>query len=49
LLLKEDGPKRIGSSLVNDIGKYIAIQFGRNDKLLPRAVKKRLSLYSLFD
>jgi len=49
LLLKEDVPKGIGSSLVKDIGKYVAIQLGRNEKLLPRAVKKKLSLYSLFD
>jgi glycosyltransferase involved in cell wall biosynthesis len=48
-LLKEDGPKGIGSSLVKDIGKYVAIQLGRNEKLLPRALKKKLSLYGLFD
>jgi rhamnosyltransferase len=38
-----------GSSLVQDVGKYVAIQLGRNEKLLPRAVKKKLSLYHLFD
>jgi rhamnosyltransferase len=49
LLLKEARPKGTGSSLVQDVGKYVAIQFGRNERLLPRAVKKRLSLYGLFD
>src|SRR6266481_1165691 len=48
-LLKEGGAKGIGSSLVKDIGKYVAIQLGRNEKLLPRAIKKKLSLYDLFD
>jgi rhamnosyltransferase len=49
LLLKEDRPGGTGSSLVQDVGKYVAIQLGRNERLLPRAIKKKLSLYSLFD
>jgi rhamnosyltransferase len=49
LLLTEKGPEGTGSSLVQDVGKYVAIQLGRNERLLPRAVKKKLSLYSLFD
>jgi len=49
LLLKEGAAKGIGSSLVKDIGKYVAIQLGRNEKLLPRAIKKKMSLYDLFD
>jgi rhamnosyltransferase len=49
LLLKEARPKGTGSSLVQDVGKYVAIQLGRNERLLPRAVKKKLSLYRLFD
>jgi rhamnosyltransferase len=49
LLLKEEGPKGTGSSLVQDVGKYVAIQLGRNERLLPRAMKKKLSLYGLFD
>ena len=38
-----------GSSMIKDIGKYVAIQLGRNEKLLPRSLKKKLSLYGLFD
>jgi rhamnosyltransferase len=49
LQLKEERLEGIGSSLVQDVGKYVAIQLGRNERLLPRAVKKKLSLYSLFD
>jgi len=49
LLLKEERPEGAGSSLVQDVGKYVAIQLGRNERLLPRAVKKKLSLYRLFD
>jgi len=49
LLLKEDRPEGTGSSLVQDVGKYAAIQLGRNERLLPRAFKKKLSLYRLFD
>jgi rhamnosyltransferase len=49
LLLKEEKPGSAGSSLVQDVGKYVAIQLGRNERLLPRAVKKKLSLYRLFD
>jgi rhamnosyltransferase len=48
-LLKEERPEGTGSSLVQDVGKYVAIQLGRNERLLPRVVKKKLSLYSLFD
>jgi rhamnosyltransferase len=47
--VKEERPEGIGSSLVKDVGKYVAIQLGRNERLLPRAVKKKLSLYGLFD
>ncbi len=49
LLLKEERPEGTASSLVQDVGKYVAIQLGRNERLLPRAVKKKLSLYRLFD
>jgi len=49
LLLEKEKPESTGSSLVQDIGKYVAIQLGRNERLLPRAVKKKLSLYNLFD
>jgi rhamnosyltransferase len=49
LLLKEERPERAASSLVQDVGKYVAIQLGRNERFLPRAVKKKLSLYRLFD
>jgi rhamnosyltransferase len=49
LLLNKERPEGTGSSLVQDVGKYVAIQLGRNERLLPRAVKKKLSLYSLFD
>jgi polysaccharide biosynthesis protein PslC len=47
-LLKE-GALGAGSSIIKDVGKYAAIQLGRKEKLLPRAVKKKLSLYRLFD
>jgi glycosyltransferase involved in cell wall biosynthesis len=49
LLLKEERPDGTGSSLVKDVGKYVAIQLGRHERLLPRALKKKLSLYNLFD
>jgi rhamnosyltransferase len=49
LLLKEDRPEGTGASLIQDVGKYVAIQLGRHERLLPRAIKKKLSLYSLFD
>ena len=49
LLLKEERPEGTGSSLVQDVGKYVALQLGRNERLLPRALKKKLSLYDLFD
>jgi rhamnosyltransferase len=49
LLLKEDRPEGTGASVIQDVGKYVAIQLGRHERLLPRAIKKKLSLYSLFD
>jgi rhamnosyltransferase len=49
LLLKGEAADGAGSSLIKDVGKYVAIQLGRNERLLPRAVKKKLSLYGLFD
>jgi rhamnosyltransferase len=49
LQLKENRSGGNGSSLVQDVGKYVAIQLGRHERLLPRAVKKKLSLYNLFD
>lgn len=49
LLLKEEESDEAGSSLIKDVGKYVAIQLGRNERFLPRAVKKKLSLYGLFD
>src|SRR5882762_9381417 len=48
-LVNEGAREGAGSSLVEDVGKYVAIQLGRNERLLPRAVKKKLSLYRLFD
>jgi len=48
-LFEKGAPAGAGSSLVHDIGKYCAIQLGRHEKLLPRALKKKLSLYGLFD
>jgi rhamnosyltransferase len=49
LLLNAERPEGTGSSLVKDVGKYVAIQLGRHERLLPRAIKKKLSLYGLFD
>jgi hypothetical protein len=49
LPLKEERPEGTGSSLAKDVGKYVAIQLGRNESLLPRVMKKELSLYDLFD
>jgi len=49
LLLKREAPHDAGSSIIKDVGKYAAIQLGRNERILPRAVKKKLSLYGLFD
>src|ERR1700722_15559930 len=49
LLLKGGAANGAGSSLIKDVGKYVAIQLGRNERLLPRVVKKKLSLYGLFD
>jgi hypothetical protein len=49
LLLDKERPDSTGSSLAKDVGKYIAIQLGRRERLLPRAFKKKLSLYNLFD
>lgn len=48
-LLRQGPRDGLGSSILKDAGKYAAIQLGRNEKLLPRAVKKKLSLYGLFD
>lgn len=48
-LLKKRTLHDVGSSLLKDAGKYVALQLGRKEKLLPRAVKKKLSLYGLFD
>jgi rhamnosyltransferase len=49
MLFKEERSEATGSSLVQDVGKYVAVQLGRNERLLPRALKKKLSLYGLFD
>jgi glycosyltransferase involved in cell wall biosynthesis len=49
LLFKTEAPHDAGSSIIKDVGKYAAIQLGRNERILPLAVKKRLSLYGLFD
>ena len=48
-LIKEGVREDAGSSIIKDVGKYIAIQLGRNERLLPRIVKRKLSLYKLFD
>jgi rhamnosyltransferase len=49
LILKRERAGDAGSSLVKDVGKYVAIQLGRKERILPRAIKKKLSLYGLFD
>jgi rhamnosyltransferase len=49
LLFKRGAKDGAGSSMVKDIGKYVAIQLGRNERLLPQSLKKKLSLYGLFD
>jgi len=49
LLVKREATHDAGSSIVKDVGKFAAIQLGRNERILPRAVKKKLSLYGLFD
>ena len=43
------GPHSTFSSILKDIAKYAAIELGRNEKILPRSVKKRLSQFGLFD
>jgi len=48
-LFEKGTPAGAGPSLIKDVGKYLAIHLGRNEKFLPRALKKRLSLYGLFD
>jgi rhamnosyltransferase len=48
-LLKGGRQTGAGSSMVKDVGKFVALQLGRHEKLLPRALKKKLSLYGLFD
>ncbi len=49
LLLREGAPGDARSSIIKDIGKYVAIRLGRSERLLPRYLKKKLSLYGLFD
>lgn len=48
-LFREGAEDGAGSSLIKDIGKYVAIQLGRNERLFPRVLKKKISLYGLFD
>jgi rhamnosyltransferase len=48
-LVNEGAREGAVSSIIKDVGKYVAIQLGRNERLLPRALKKKLSLYDLFD
>jgi len=48
-LLKEGATRDAGSSIIKDVGKYVALRLGRNERLLPHAIKKKLSLYGLFD
>jgi len=48
-LVNEGAREGAVSSIIKDVGKYAAIQLGRNERLLPRALKKKLSLYDLFD
>jgi rhamnosyltransferase len=46
---KKGAREGAASSIIKDVGKYVAIQLGRNERFLPRALKKKLSLYDLFD
>jgi rhamnosyltransferase len=39
----------IASSLLEDVGKFLAIELGRRERMLPRVIKKKLSAYRLFD
>ena len=48
-LLKKSEREGVGSSIIKDAGKYVALQLGRNERLLTLAMKKKLSLYGLFD
>lgn len=42
-------PKGGAFSILEDIGKYVAIELGRNERVLPGIIKKRLSQFRLFD
>jgi rhamnosyltransferase len=49
LLISGERSQDSGSFLIQDVGKYVAIKLGHNERFLPRAVKRKLSLYNLFD
>jgi rhamnosyltransferase len=48
-LFNEERHSETVSTILKDIGKFIAIELGRHERALPRAVKKKLSRYNLFD
>ena len=48
-LLHGEQTTEAASAIIKDIGKFVAIELGRREKALPRAVKKKLSRYKLFE
>lgn len=48
-LFEEKRFSETASSVVKDVGKFIAIELGRRERVLPRVIKKKLSRYNLFD
>lgn len=49
LLWNGPGVRELGLGLWHDAAKYAGLLLGRNERLLPRAMKKRLSAFRLFD
>jgi glycosyltransferase involved in cell wall biosynthesis len=41
--------RKNASSILKDLGKFVAIELGKRERLLPRAAKKKMSAYNLFD
>jgi glycosyltransferase involved in cell wall biosynthesis len=48
-LARHEGIARTAASILKDVTKYAAIELGRNERVLPRSFKKRLSQFGLFD
>jgi rhamnosyltransferase len=48
-LAGHEGIARTASSILKDVTKYVAIELGRNERVLPRSFKKKLSQFGLFD